>query len=107
MVQKRIQNTKIRVPERCCFFRQIQHGGERLLVVSNMTPVPRTGYRVDVPEAGYWREVINTDAGGYGGGNLGNGGGAEAESADGTAWLRLTLPPLATIVLKGPSAAGR
>ena len=89
------------------FFRQIPHGGERLLVVSNMTPVPRTGYRVDVPEAGYWREVINTDAGGYGGGNLGNGGGAEAESADGTAWLRLTLPPLATIVLKGPSAAGR
>ena len=86
------------------FFRQVPHGGERLLVLSNMTPVPRTDYRVSVPDAGYWREVLNTDAGGYGGGNLGNGGGVATEdSGEGGASLRLTLPPLATVVLKGPA----
>ena len=87
------------------FFRHDPRGGGRLLVVSNMTPVPRADYPVSVPEAGYWRELVNTDAGTYGGGNLGNGGGVTTSAGDGqpTSVLRLTLPPLATIVLKAPS----
>ena len=72
------------------------------LVVCNFTPVPRYGYRLGVPQSGAWREVLNTDAALYGGGNIGNGGGAVAEdvpSHDLPASLLLTLPPLATIVL--------
>ncbi len=60
-----------------------------------MTPVPRAGYRVPVSHDGIWRELLNTDAEIYGGGNVGNGG--QAEARDGA--LVLTLPPLATLVL--------
>ncbi|MGI3903851.1 MAG: 1,4-alpha-glucan branching protein GlgB [Janthinobacterium lividum] len=86
------------------FFRQDPQRG-RLLVVSNMTPVPRADYQVSVPEAGYWTEILNTDAGIYGGSNLGNGGGVSTSAGDDqqTSVLRLTLPPLSTIVLKAPS----
>ena len=73
-----------------------------VLVVCNMTPVPRVGYGIGVPRPGFWREILNTDAGAYGGSNMGNAGGTasvatpmhgEAQS------LVLTLPPLATIFL--------
>ncbi len=86
------------------FFRQDPQRG-RLLVVSNMTPVPRADYQVSVPEAGYWTEILNTDAGIYGGSNLGNGGGVSTSAGDDRPMsiLRLTLPPLATIVFKAPS----
>ena len=68
-----------------------------------MTPVPRYGYRIGVPKAGAWHEVLNSDAGVYGGSNLGNGGGvgADAVAVNGfEASVALTLPPLATIVLR-------
>jgi 1,4-alpha-glucan branching enzyme len=48
----------------------IRHGtqpGEVLLVVANLTPVPRPGYRVGVPREGQWQEVLNTNARRYGG----------------------------------------
>ena len=73
-----------------------------VLVVCNLTPLPREGYAVGVPEGGRWEELMNTDAGGYGGSGIGNLGGVEATEAR---WhgrpftLRLTLPPLATLVL--------
>ena len=38
-----------------------------MAVVCNLTPVPREGYRIGVPKAGAWEEVINTDATVYGG----------------------------------------
>ncbi|MBV9542693.1 MAG: 1,4-alpha-glucan branching protein GlgB, partial [Alphaproteobacteria bacterium] len=66
-----------------------------VLVVVNMTPVPRHGYRVPVSRNGTWHELLNTDAAVYGGSNVGNGGAVEAR--DGS--LTLTLPPLATLVL--------
>jgi len=77
-------------------------GTKPALVLCNFTPVPRLGYRVGVPHAGLWREVLNTDAGVYGGSNMGNGGTVYAEDAplhDLPASLSLTLPPLATIIL--------
>jgi 1,4-alpha-glucan branching enzyme len=77
-------------------------GTKPALVVCNFTPVPRLGYRVGVPHAGLWREVLNTDAGVYGGSNMGNGGSVYADGAplhDLPASLSLTLPPLATIIL--------
>ncbi len=72
------------------------------LIVSNFTPVPRHGYRIGVPRHGLWREMINTDAGVYGGSNVGNNGAIRAEgvaSHGHDASLLLTLPPLATLVL--------
>lgn len=73
-----------------------------VLAISNMTPVPREGYRVGVPAGGRWTEILNTDAAVYGGANLGN---VEAWSEEQDAHghpqsLTLTLPPLATIYLQ-------
>ena len=49
--------------------------GKPLLVVANFTPVPREAYRIGVPFAGTWGEVLNSDAALYAGSNYGNGGG--------------------------------
>ncbi|MCR0983044.1 1,4-alpha-glucan branching protein GlgB [Roseomonas populi] len=83
-------------------FLRYEEGAAPVLVVCNLTPVPRDGYRIGVPRGGWWREVLNTDAGEYGGSNLGNGGGVDAggEPAHGhPASLVLTLPPLSTLIL--------
>ena len=73
-----------------------------LLAVSNFTPVVRRDYRVGVPVAGRWREVLNTDSRYYGGGNEGNVGGVETRplAMHGHAQsLALLLPPLSTVYL--------
>ena len=77
--------------------------GESVLVLLNMTPVVRHDFRIGVPEQGFWTELLNSDAGVYGGSDVGNAGGVEAEQvpAHGRDWsLNLTLPPLAALVLK-------
>ncbi len=82
-----------------------RHGGDGdppVLVICNFTPVERNGYRVGVPCPGHWREILNTDAATYGGGNRGNLGGVEAEALPRHGQqhsLRLTLPPLSTLML--------
>ena len=84
------------------FLRFPLDGGAPALVVCNLTPVPRPGFRVGVPHAGVWGERINTDAGVYGGSNVGNGGRVEAETIPMhglPASVSLMLPPLATLVL--------
>ena len=43
------------------------NGANPVVVISNMTPVPRDNYRVPMPREGKWSERINTDAGWYGG----------------------------------------
>ena len=76
-------------------------GHPPLLVIANMTPTARSNYRVGVPSAGYWREILNSDASHYGGSGLGNGGGAEAraEAYSGEpASLGVILPPLGAVV---------
>jgi len=84
------------------FIRRDKHGGS-VVVALNLTPVPRDNYRLGVPEAGYYREVMNTDSGLYGGGNIGNVGGVDSEDF---AWMnkpysvRLTLPPLSCVILR-------
>ncbi len=83
------------------FFRS--DGTDEVLVIANMTPVPRMAYRVGVRQAGFWREVVNSDAAAYGGSGLGNGGGVEAgpEASHGEPFsLSLTLPPLGILILK-------
>ncbi|MEA2906968.1 MAG: 1,4-alpha-glucan branching enzyme [Alphaproteobacteria bacterium] len=71
----------------------------RCLVVLNFTPEVRRDYRVRVPFAGRWREVLNTDAAHYGGTNVGNTGTVSAVVTRDTPELRLVLPPLAAIYL--------
>ncbi len=76
-------------------------GTRQVLVVCNFTPVPRFSYRLGLPHAGYWRELLNSDAEIYGGSNLGNAGGvmAKGEPSHGQpASADLMLPPLATVV---------
>jgi 1,4-alpha-glucan branching enzyme len=86
------------------FVRLPRSGPERVVGVFNFTPVPRPSYRVGVPGPGIWTEVLNTDAGLYGGGNVGNGGRlhAEFESCHGRPYsLSVTLPPLAAVFFRG------
>ncbi len=81
--------------------RKGREAGEIAIVVSNFTPVPREGYRIGVPAGGRYREAFNSDAGVYGGSNMGNMGGREADATEshGQAHsLSLTLPPLSTMI---------
>jgi 1,4-alpha-glucan branching enzyme len=74
-----------------------------VMSVSNMTPVPRHGYRIGVPRGGRWREVVNSDATVYGGSGLGNGGGVYAEDIPSHGHpfsIALLLPPLSTLLLE-------
>ncbi len=85
------------------FLRQGTEGDPPVLVVCNMTPAPRHHYRIGVPRPGYWREIANTDSRFYGGSDIGNDGGvaSTADAAHGEPQsLDLTLPPLATIMLR-------
>ena len=81
--------------------------GPALLVVCNLTPVPRHGYALGVPQAGHWRELLNTDATDYGGSGVGNYGGVsttEASAHGRPQSLRLSLPPLSTLIFRHEGA---
>jgi 1,4-alpha-glucan branching enzyme len=68
-----------------------------------MTPVPRHNYRVGVPRPGFYREILNSDASLYGGGNIGNAGGVQSEPTPMHGRqhsVKITLPPLGMLVLK-------
>ncbi|MEO0637740.1 MAG: 1,4-alpha-glucan branching protein GlgB [Pseudomonadota bacterium] len=85
------------------FARYGEEGDAPVVVMCNFTPVERSGFRTGVPKAGFWEEVLNSDADSYGGGNRGNMGGrpSEAIAADGQAQsVTLTLPPLSVVVLR-------
>ncbi len=85
------------------FLRKGKSTNDTLLIVCNFTPVPRFGYRIGVPKGGFWQELLNSDAGRYGGSNLGNSGGIEASPVriHGRDFsLSLTLPPLSALFLK-------
>ena len=74
-----------------------------VLVILNLTPDARRNYRVGLPLAGRWDEVLNSDSERYGGSNLGNAGAVTAEefSVHGQRWSALfTLPPLSVVVFR-------
>ena len=85
------------------FLRKGQTPGDHLVVVCNFTPVPQQGYRVGVPEACFYREILNTDDAQFGGSGVTNAAGRHAIPL---AWqnqpchVELTLPPLGVIYLK-------
>lgn len=78
--------------------------GGLVLVLCNMTPVPREGLRLGVPDGpAAWREALNTDSVFYGGANIGNAAvplAAQSQASHGRASsIVLTVPPLATLFL--------
>lgn len=85
------------------FIRRAKNPEDFLVMVFNFTPVPRFGYRIGVPQRGFYKELLNSDSGIYGGSNIGNSGGLEAEPIP---WhgrpfsLNLTLPPLGMVIFK-------
>jgi 1,4-alpha-glucan branching enzyme len=77
--------------------------GDAIAVVCNFTPVPRPNYRIGVPQGGFWKELVNSDATEYGGSGQGNLGGVEAAPIPlhGRPYsLTITLPPLAALFFK-------
>jgi 1,4-alpha-glucan branching enzyme len=72
---------------------------DRCVVVINFTPQVYRDYRVRVPFAGVWREVLNTDAGIYGGSNVGNAGAVKTLDEGSIPEVSLAVPPLAAIFL--------
>jgi 1,4-alpha-glucan branching enzyme len=91
------------------FMRRGNDANDFMVVICNFTPVVREGYRIGVPEGGFYEECLNTDSKHYGGSNVGNLTGIEAEAVamHGHPFsLSLTLPPAATLMLR-PADAGR
>lgn len=85
------------------FYRISKDKKQILLFSFNMTPTVRDDYLVGVPEAGYWKEIFNSDAEMYGGSGIGNMGGKESEPVKSRNWensLKLTLPPLAVNIFE-------
>jgi 1,4-alpha-glucan branching enzyme len=85
------------------FVRFAKDRNDFLVIICNFTPVVRHSYRIGVPRAGGYSEILNSDAAMFGGSNVGNGGRVEAEPqpAHGRpASLLLTLPPLGVLILK-------
>jgi 1,4-alpha-glucan branching enzyme len=85
------------------YVRYAEDKNDLIVFVGNFTPVPRHGYRVGVPQPGYYEEILNSDSEHYGGSNVGNGGGFHTESIP---WhrsecsLSLILPPMGCLILK-------
>ena len=88
------------------FLRRPKEGRPYLLFVCNFTPVPRHNYRVGVPDPGVYREILNSDAGMFGGSNLGNNGQAVSQPISYNNHyhsLSITLPPLGVVVFESPA----
>lgn len=85
------------------YIRRAKEPENFIVCAFNFTPVPREGYRMGVPTEGWYQEILNSDAASYGGSNMGNGGGVQAEPVP---WhgqpcsVVITLPPLATVFFK-------
>ena len=84
-------------------FERCSSKGERIIVISNFTPVPRHDYRMGVNVAGQYHEILNTDSAFYEGSNLGNCGSVESETIPSHGRdhsISVSIPPLATLYLK-------
>jgi len=85
------------------FIRRGNAGDAPCVVICNFTPVERTGHRIGLPHPGHWSEVLNTDAGIYGGGDRGNLGGVVATDEPWhhqPASALFTIPPLSTLIFR-------
>ena len=84
------------------FIRYPKRGQDYVAVVANLTPLPRVGYRVGVPQRAVHHEILNTDADVYGGSGMGNMGRVAIQDVPAHGFehsLELTLPPLSVLWL--------
>ena len=84
-------------------YERIARDGSSVICAHNFTPVPRHNYRLGVPRAGAWSEILNTDATAFGGSGQGNLGSVETTPvrAHGRELsINVTLPPLGAIYLR-------
>ena len=85
------------------FIRRAKDADDSLVITCNFTPVPRTGYRIGVPESCLYKEILNSDSEIYWGSNMGNAGGL---TSDPVPWhgkpfsINATLPPLSVVIFK-------
>jgi 1,4-alpha-glucan branching enzyme len=85
------------------FIRNGTTPGQHLVCIANLSPIPRTGFRVGLPKKGRYEEILNTDAANYGGSGVGNMGSCVAEAVP---WhgldhsAEITLPPLGVVWLR-------
>jgi 1,4-alpha-glucan branching enzyme len=85
------------------FIRRSKRPADHIVVVCNFTPVSKDAYRIGVPEAVYYREILNSDSREYWGSNLGNQGGLQSAAIP---WhgqpcsLEIVVPPLAVVFFK-------
>ena len=76
---------------------------DQLIIILNLTPIPRPDYRIGVPMQGIWQEILNTDDTEFWGSGRVN---KSALMADEISWqgkaysIALTIPPLGAVVLK-------
>jgi 1,4-alpha-glucan branching enzyme len=88
------------------FVRQNATRTSLLVVILNLTPILRRHYRIGLPRAGAWREILNSDAEMYGGSNAGNLGGVTTQDygVQNQPWsAEFTLPPLSVLVFRPES----
>ncbi|MEM1225338.1 MAG: 1,4-alpha-glucan branching protein GlgB [Planctomycetota bacterium] len=85
------------------YLRKGDAGHPPILICSNFTPVPRLDYRVGVPQAGFWKEIFNSDSEAYGGSNVGNypGRGTTGVPHHGRPdSIEINFPPLGTTIYR-------
>ncbi|HET8548759.1 MAG TPA: 1,4-alpha-glucan branching protein GlgB [Bryobacteraceae bacterium] len=85
------------------FLRWSDDGRSWVFVACNFTPIVRHGYRLGVPQEGFYEEILNSDAAEFGGSNVGNGGVVSTDpiaSHGRPHSIALTLPPLAVLVFR-------
>jgi 1,4-alpha-glucan branching enzyme len=86
-----------------CFLRRGHETPDLVAVAINLTPMPHERFRIGLPTAGVWHELLNSDAEIYGGSGTGNLGRVQTES---TPWhdreqsAQIVLPPLACVFLR-------
>jgi len=85
------------------WLRRTKDQEQNIIVVANLTPAPRSEYRIGVPEAGFYREILNTDAEWYGGSGAGNQGGVYSSKTACHGFdndICIHVPPLAVVAFQ-------
>ncbi|UIJ37668.1 1,4-alpha-glucan branching protein GlgB [Desulfobaculum bizertense] len=85
------------------FLRRDEQQKRCVLAVLNFTPVPRENYRLGVPWAGFWKELLCSDAVSYGGSGWGNYGGVQSDAIPSHGHeqsVEIALPPLGAVLFE-------
>ena len=85
------------------WLRMTEDQGNYLIVAANLTPAPRSEYRIGVPKSAFYKEIFNSDAEWYGGSGTGNQGGvysSPTRSHGRSDSISVFLPPLSVVVFR-------